>query len=70
VQLKAPAETWVWRRGKDTVIALNLSGKEVRIPSIKGRIELHTSRRGEGTELGSGLVLGPWEGALCSSASI
>ena len=68
-QLDSPKGTWVWRRGQGITVALNLSNKEVRIPGVDGRIEIHTARRREGERVGGDLRLGPREGALCSSAS-
>ncbi|HEX3629359.1 MAG TPA: alpha-amylase family glycosyl hydrolase [Candidatus Dormibacteraeota bacterium] len=68
-QVESAAGTWVYRRGKGTTIALNLSNRAVRIQGIDGRIEIHTSRARHGEELRGQLRLGPWEGALCSSGS-
>ena len=68
-QLPSPADAWVWQRGPDTTIALNLSDKPVQIPAIRGTVVIRTTRSRDGERLEGGLSLGPWEGAICSSAS-
>ncbi len=50
-------------------IALNLSDAPVRIPEISGTIVISTTRTREGERVDGGRELGPWEGAICSSAS-
>jgi alpha-glucosidase len=66
----SPDGAWVWRRGRDTTIALNLSDKPVRVPAIRGTIVINTMRSRDGERVDGGLGLSPWEGAICSSASI
>jgi alpha-glucosidase len=68
-QLPSPAGVWAWQRGSDTTIALNLSGNSLRVPAIRGAIVISTTRSREGERVAGGLALGPWEGAICSSAS-
>jgi alpha-glucosidase len=68
-QLPSPAGAWVWQRGPDTTIALNLSAKPVQIPAVRGTIMISTTRSRDSERLEGGLSLGPWEGAICSSAS-
>jgi alpha-glucosidase len=68
-QLPSPDGTWAWQRGRDTMIALNLSDQAVRLPSIGGRLVISTTRSREGERVDGGLTLSPWEGAICSSAS-
>jgi len=68
-QLKSPATTWAWQRGDATVVAVNLSGRRLRIPGLAGRIGISTTRSRDGERLDGGLVLGPWEGAICFSES-
>ncbi|MDQ6713075.1 MAG: alpha-amylase family glycosyl hydrolase, partial [Candidatus Dormibacteraeota bacterium] len=68
-QLPSPPGVWAWRRGADATIGLNLSDAPARIPIIGGRIVISTTRSRDGERVDSGLTLGPWEGAICSSAS-
>ena len=68
-QLKSPRDTWAWQRGAATVVAVNLSGRRVRIPDLSGRILISTTRSRDGERVADGLGLGPWEGAICFSAS-
>jgi alpha-glucosidase len=68
-QLPSPAGVWAWRRGRDTTIALNLSEAPITVPSIDATILISTTRSRGGERVGSSLALGPWEGAICSSAS-
>ena len=63
------AGTWVWRRGSRTTVVLNLSGKPVHIPGLRGRVDIATGRRREAEQLQGELVLDPWEGVVCSSGS-
>jgi alpha-glucosidase len=67
--LPSPSGTWAWQRGGGTTIALNLSGDALRIPGITGRILIGTTRSRDGERIDGALSLGPWEGAVCSSAS-
>jgi alpha-glucosidase len=67
-QLKTPPRTWAWRRGRDTIVVLNLSDQSVRLPDLTGRILIESSRLRDGERLNGGLTLDPWQGALCSSA--
>ena len=69
-QLESPADTWVWQRGSGTIVAINLSDQPVRIAQVTGCIEIGTRRSRDGERLDGTLGLGPWEGAVCSSASI
>jgi alpha-glucosidase len=68
-QLPSPAGVWAWRRGRDTTIALNLSEAPITVPAIDGTVLISTTQSRGGERVGSGLALGPWEGAICSSAS-
>jgi alpha-glucosidase len=69
-QIPSPPGTWVWRRGQATTIALNLSDTNVRLRDIAGRILIDTTRSRDGHRVSGNLVLEPWQGAICSSASI
>src|SRR5438128_1314247 len=65
-QLKSPATTWAWQRGDATVVAVNLSGRRLRIPGLAGRIGISTTRSRDGERLDGGLVL---DGAIVGSAA-
>jgi alpha-glucosidase len=55
--LDTPPGVWAWRRGEGTVVALNLSGEDVRT-GLGGRVVLSSAAREDpGT-------LGPWEGVV------
>ena len=69
-QLPAGAGVWAWHRGRNTTIALNLTDKLVSVPAMTGTVIISTARTREGEQVDSGLALGPWEGAICSSASM
>lgn len=69
-ELPSPAGVWAWQRGRGTTIALNLSDESVDVPAIGGTIVISTVRSRAGGRVDGGLALSPWEGAVCSSASI
>jgi alpha-glucosidase len=69
-QLPSPAGVWAWQRGRGTTIALNLSDESLAVPAIDGTIVRSTVRSRDGERVDGGLALSPWEGAVCSSASI
>src|SRR5205823_12728106 len=54
-QLKSPRDTWAWQRGAATVVAVNLSGRRVRIPDLTGRILISTTRSRDGEPLADSL---------------
>jgi len=63
-ELLTPREAWAWRRGEDTVIAVNLGKNSVEIDGIEGSIALTTTRLHEGEQVDGHLRLGPREGAV------
>ena len=69
-ELPSPAGVWAWQRGDGTTIALNLSSEPINAPAIGGTIVISTIRSRDGERVDGGLALSPWEGAVCSSASI
>ncbi len=62
--LPTPAGTWAWRRGRGTVVALNLSDDEVGLEGFAGWIRAGTRRDREGERLGDRVALHPWEGVV------
>lgn len=62
--IPSPEGSWVWRRGRGTAVALNLSPKDVRLDGMKGVIRVDTARQREGETVRSTLTLRPWEGTV------
>jgi alpha-glucosidase len=59
--LPSPESTWVWRRGEETLVALNFSDAAVDVQEA-GQILIGTDRRRDGEPFDGGL--GPWEGVV------
>ena len=66
--LPAPPGAWAWRRGERHAVALNLSGSEVTIEGLRGEVVIATDRARDGEALDGALTLGPWQGAVVSTA--
>jgi len=66
--LPVPAGAWAWRRGDGHAVALNLSGSEVAVEGVRGRIAIATERARDGEGVGGALALGPWQGAVVETA--
>jgi alpha-glucosidase len=62
--LEAPAAAWVWRRGTDTVVAVNCSERAVEIVVGPGTILIGTVRDRDGREIDDRLRLDPWEAVV------
>src|SRR5262252_6821123 len=65
--LDTPAGVWAYRRGTDTVVALNFRDEEVAVPGVRGRILIATERAHDGTEVAGLLRLGPAEAVVVIS---
>jgi alpha-glucosidase len=63
-ELPTPPGSWVWRRGGDVVVALNLGPTTVEIDDLTGSIVLGTMREREGDEIVGRLTLAPHEGVV------
>jgi alpha-glucosidase len=61
---EAPAGAWVWDRGDQTVVALNLSGEPVSIEDLRGTVAIGTRRERDGERVEGTGALAPWEGVL------
>jgi alpha-glucosidase len=59
--LESPESVWIYRRGENTIVALNFSDEEVQLEP-DGTIRLRTAA----APRGRGLRLSPWEGAVLS----
>ncbi|HEX7259412.1 MAG TPA: alpha-amylase family glycosyl hydrolase, partial [Candidatus Saccharimonadia bacterium] len=55
---------WAWKRGKNTVVAMNFSNYHHEIKNISGKIVLGTQRKRQGETVKGLLHLEPWEGAI------
>jgi alpha-glucosidase len=62
--LEAPAAAWVWRRGTDTVVAVNCSERAVEIAVGPGTILVGTVRDRDGRDIDDPLRLDPWEAVV------
>jgi alpha-glucosidase len=60
----SPEGTWIWRRGRDHVVAVNLGDAEVTVDGLEGRVAVGTDRRRDGATLRGATVLAPWEGLV------
>jgi alpha-glucosidase len=63
-ELPAPAGCWMWRRGDEVVVALNLGAESVQIEGITGSIALSTNRGRDGESATERLTLGASEGVV------
>jgi alpha-glucosidase len=66
-EIPMPAGGWAWRRGTDTVVALNLGSDAIEVAVPEGTIALSTSRAHDGERVERGLALAPSEGAIVTA---
>ena len=66
--LASPPGTWLWRRGKATVVALNLSDEAASIEAQSGQIEIGTDRARDRERVLSRIELRPWEGVVIAES--
>jgi alpha-glucosidase len=66
LSLASPLSVWMWRRGADTVVALNLSDDPTQVtpPATTTSIVVGTDRSRNGTPVSGGVLLQPWEGVV------
>jgi glycosidase len=62
--LPSPAGTWVFERGRGTLVALAMSDSPQELDGLAGSIVLATDRALEGTAVRGGLTLAPWSGVV------
>ena len=62
--LPSPPGAWAWRRGGDTIVAVNLSDDPSSITTGAGTVAIGTRRERDGEPVEGELSLGPWEGAV------
>jgi alpha-glucosidase len=61
--LETPSGAWAWRRGRETVVAVNLGSDACTIDGVEGHVLISTGRVLDGGDV-SGLRLAPREGAI------
>jgi alpha-glucosidase len=62
--LPSPPDTWVWRRGAETVVAINFSDGRAELAGIQGRVAFGTDSGRRGASVAGRLPLGPWEAVI------
>jgi alpha-glucosidase len=62
--LPSPEGVWAWRRGEETVVAVNLSGDAASLTVGPATILIDTERSRDGDAVEGDISLGPWEGAV------
>jgi alpha-glucosidase len=62
----SPEGSWLYNRGKRFVVALNMSDEPVKIPRIRGTVQLSTGRDRDGSSFSGGITLEGWEGVIVS----
>jgi alpha-glucosidase len=60
----APDGAWAYRRGERYAVAVNLSGAEVTVRGLEGRVAIATDRARDGAAVDGELRLAPWEGVV------
>ena len=60
----SPDEAWAWRRGHDTVVAVNDSELPIDAPLERGRILIGTDRERDDDEVDGSIRLDPWEAVV------
>jgi alpha-glucosidase len=63
-ELRSSPDTWAWRRGEGTVVALNLGDEAAEVHHVDGVIALSTNREREGEAVAGTLALSRREGAV------
>jgi alpha-glucosidase len=63
-EIESAPGAWAWRRGDDTVVAVNLGDGAAEISGVHGSVVLATERASEGDDVSGSLVLGPAEGVV------
>jgi alpha-glucosidase len=62
--LASPFGVWAWQRGKQTLVAANVSDADADLDGVNGTIVLATARQRAGDRVSGSLRLGAWEGAI------
>jgi glycosidase len=62
--LATPPGVWAYRRGDDTVVAVNLSDRYTAVDGVRGVVLLSTDRERDEEGLSGQADLRPWEGLV------
>jgi alpha-glucosidase len=62
--LDSPEDTWVFQRGRGTVVALNMSDAARETSGLRGSITLATDREREGHQVDGVVTMAPWSGLV------
>jgi alpha-glucosidase len=65
--VNTPSGVWAWRRGDETLVAVNLSPDQASV-AADGQVLIGTDRARDGTRVSSSLELKPWEGLVLASS--
>ena len=63
----SPDGTWVYGRGKQVVVALNMSDDVVKVPRLRGTVQLSTGRDRDGSSFSGGLTMEPGKASSSSA---
>jgi len=66
--VSAPDDVWAWRRGRSTLVAVNLGKVSRTVPGVEGTIRLSTHRERAGEWIDGPLRLRPWEGVIVAGS--
>jgi len=62
--MTTPDGVWAWRRGSETVVALNLSAGDATVAGVGGTVLIGSDRRRDGQTVLGRLSLRPWESVI------
>jgi len=68
--LQAPHGIWSWRRGENTVVAVNFTDNAATLEGLEGEILIATDRARDGTSLSGSVAISPWEGLVARVGSL
>lgn len=65
--IQAPEDIWAWRRGKETLVALNHVDAPSMLPLDAGEILIGTERGRAGERVDGSVRLDPWEAVVIAA---
>jgi alpha-glucosidase len=65
--IESPGNTWVFWRGKGTLVALNMGALDASIPGIEGSLLISTERERDGSGVDGLLRLSRWEAVVIAT---
>ena len=66
--IDAPDGMWAWRRGDNSVVALNMSDDPATLDGVRGRIRIGTDRSRDGEVVEDTLSLQGWEAVVVETS--